>query len=260
MTAQFFLRFGRLTPVTRRSPLALGVLIAHILGLYAIRTNDARVRSRPRNGILSTTRPGLMEEYTMIDIWVQGHTQTIHNAAGLVSGHYDIALTEAGREQARSVLRRQYAHEPFDVVFTSDTQRAYETACLIFEGLAIPICQDARLRECDYGDLTGCPRVAMEVVRPDALFTPFPHGESYQQVAERMYQFLVQLAMERDHQQVLLVGHMATVWMCEYWLQGRSLAEAVGSAPARPWRYALEPHTWYQQVRTRRAESARDDA
>lgn len=187
----------------------------------------------------------------MIDIWVQGHAQTFHNAAGLASGHRDIALTDAGREQARSVLRRQYASEPFDVVFTSNTQRAYETACLIFEGSSVPIIQDARLRECDYGDLTGCPRADVEAMRSTALYTPFPNGESYQQVAERMCQFLAELAAERDHQRVLLVGHLATVWMCEHWLHGWSLEEAVGSTPARPWRFALEPQTWQRKVRER---------
>lgn len=37
----------------------------------------------------------------MIEIWVQGHAQTIHNVEGLASGHYDVALTDAGR--ARTV-------------------------------------------------------------------------------------------------------------------------------------------------------------
>ena len=188
----------------------------------------------------------------MIDIWVQGHAQTWHNAAGLASGHSDIALTEAGREQARSVRRCQYAHEPFDVVFTSDTQRAHETARLIFKGSSIPIIQDARLRECDYGDLTGRSRSEVAVMRAAALYTPFPNGESYQQVAERMHQFLAQLAAERDHQRVLLVGHLTTVWMCEHWIHDRSLDDVVGSAPAQPWRFALEPQTWPMRVRISR--------
>ena len=188
----------------------------------------------------------------MIDIWVQGHAQTFHNAAGLASGHFDVGLTDAGREEARSVLRRQYAHEPFDVVFTSDTRRAYETACLIFEGHSMPIIRDARLRECDYGDLTGRPRAVIEAMRLAALCTPFPNGESYQQVAERMCQFLVELAAEHDHQRVLLVGHLATVWMCEHWIHGRPLEEVIGSVPARPWRFSLEPHTWQNLLIARR--------
>ena len=188
----------------------------------------------------------------MIDIWVQGHAPTLHNAAGLASGHYDIALSDAGRERARSVMRDRYANEPFDVVFTSDTQRAYETACLVFEGFTIPIIQDARLRECNYGDLTGCPRSDVDAVRSATIYVPFPNGESYQQVAERMYQFLEQLATERDNQRVLLVGHKATVWMCEHWLRGGTLEKVVGSGPARTGRFVLEPLEWQQRNRIRK--------
>ena len=175
----------------------------------------------------------------MIDLWFEAHAQTYHNAAGLASGHYDVALTDHGREHAQSVLRSRYAGQPFDVVFTSDTQRAYDTACLIFAGRPIPILQDARLRECDYGDFEGRPRAEMELARMSAICTPFPHGESYLQVAERMHRFLVQLAAERDGQQVLLVGHAATLWMLEHWLRARPLAAVVGIFPERPWRFAL---------------------
>jgi broad specificity phosphatase PhoE len=180
----------------------------------------------------------------MIDIWFEAHAETYHNAAGLASGHYDVALTDHGREHAQSVLRSRYAGEPFDVVFTSDTQRAYDTACLIFAGRPIPILRDARLRECDYGDFEGRPRVEMEMARLSAICTPFPHGESYVQVAVRMRSFLMQLAAEHDGQQVMLVGHAATLWMLEHWLRAQPLAAAVGIFPERPWRFALAPQQW----------------
>ena len=129
--------------------------------------------------------------------------------------------------------------QPFDIVFTSDTQRAYDTACLIFAGLPTPIVQDARLRECDYGDLEGHPREEMEEARPAAIYTPFPHGESYVQVAERMRSFLEQLAAERDGQQVLLIGHAATLWTVRHLVQRSRLEDVVGIFPERPWRFAF---------------------
>jgi alpha-ribazole phosphatase/probable phosphoglycerate mutase len=175
----------------------------------------------------------------VIDIWFEAHAQTYHNAAGLASGHYDVALTEPGREHAQTVLRTRYAGQHFDIVFTSDTQRAYDTACLIFADHPIPILRDARLRECDYGVFEGRPRVEMEMARLSAISTPFPQGESYTQVAARMRSFLVQLAAEHDGQRVMLVGHAATLWMLEHWLQARPLAAVVGLFPERPWRFAL---------------------
>ena len=175
----------------------------------------------------------------MIDIWFEAHAQTYHNAVGLASGHYDVALTEQGREDAQTVLRTRYADQHFDVVFTSDTQRAYDTACLIFAGRPIPILRDARLRECDYGAFEGRPREEMEQARLSAISAPFPQGESYAQVAVRMRSFLAQLAAERDGQRVMLIGHAATLWMLEHWLQARPLAEVVGIFPERPWRFVL---------------------
>jgi len=175
----------------------------------------------------------------MIDIWFEAHAQTYHNAAGLASGHYDVALTDQGREHAQTVLRARYTGQHFDVVFTSDTQRAYDTAGLIFAGRPVPILRDARLRECDYGAFEGRPRVEMEKARLSAISTPFPQGESYVQVAVRMHSFLVQLAAERDGQQVMLVGHAATLWMLEHWLHARPLAAVVGLFPERPWRFML---------------------
>ena len=91
----------------------------------------------------------------MVAIWYEAHAQTHDNAGGVASGHRDVGLTDLGREQARGPKRARYRGEHFDVVLTSDTQRAYDTARLMFEGRGIPIVQDARLRECDYGDLEG---------------------------------------------------------------------------------------------------------
>ena len=180
----------------------------------------------------------------MINIWFEGHAQTHHNAADIASGHYDVALTEEGREHARSIRRQQYAGEHFDVVFTSDMQRAYDTACLIFTGRQIPIVKDARLRECDYGDFEGRPRPEMEAARVSAIRQPFPNGESYAQVAVRMHSFLDELARRDDGQRVMLVGHGATLWMLQHWLDKRPLEEVVGIMPERPWIFTLDLADW----------------
>ena len=103
----------------------------------------------------------------------------------------------------------------------------------------------ARLRECGYGDFEGRPRVEMERARRSAICAPFPHGESYAQVAVRMQSFLGQLTAERDGQQAMLVGHAATLWMLEHWLRARPLAAVVGICHERPWRFALAPQQWH---------------
>jgi broad specificity phosphatase PhoE len=180
----------------------------------------------------------------MIDIWFEYHAETHHNAAGLASGHYDVALTNRGREHAQSVLRARYSAQHFDAAYTSDTQRAYDTARLMTAGRGIPILRDARLRECDYGVFEARPRTEMEAARLSAIHTPYPEGESYRQVAERMRSFLTDLANERDGQCIMIIGHGATLYTLNHWLRRMSLEEAIGDRTDRPWRFELMAEHW----------------
>lgn len=175
----------------------------------------------------------------MVDIWLEMHAQTVHNAAGVASGHCDVALTEYGRTQAQTILRSRYAQQRFDCAYTSNTQRAYDTARLMFEDRPIPILQDARLRECDYGIYEGRPRTEMEAARLAAIRTPYPNGESYVQAAERTRSFLGDLARTQPGRAVMLIGHAATLFTLRHLLEGRPLEETVGVWTERPWRFAL---------------------
>jgi broad specificity phosphatase PhoE len=179
----------------------------------------------------------------MIEICFEGHALTLDNIAGVASGHCDVALDEIGIEYTRTRRRERYANEIFDVVYTSDMQRAFDTARLIFADRDISIIRDARLRECDYGDYEGRPRSEMEAFRPSSLSSPFPNGESYEQVSFRVRDFLDHVVDNRDEQRMLLVGHMATIWMLEYWLSGRALAEVIGQVPEQRV-FTLEPAQW----------------
>ncbi len=184
----------------------------------------------------------------MIEIWLEFHAQTHHNAAGLASGHYDVALTDYGREQARTTLRARYAGQAFDAVYVSDTRRAYDTARLMFEDRRLPIIRDPRLRECDYGDLEGRPRSEMEAVRLDAIERPFPNGESYRHAANRMASFLAELAAERDDATIMIVGHAAQHYSLDHLLRGVSLEQAIRTPSERPYRYALAHRGARQRV------------
>jgi broad specificity phosphatase PhoE len=194
-----------------------------------------------------------------VEIWVEMHAQTHHNVAGLASGHYDVGLTDDGRAYATSTLRESYTDTSFDAVFASDTQRAYETACLMFADRPLSIVQDRRLRECHYGAFQAAPRAEMEAARRSAIDAPFPGGESYVQVAERMRSFLRDLAAEYAGRRVLLVGHGATLWTLEHLVNGHDLGETVraGLLPERPWRYLLSaqrhPAIWQRRTRPRPA-------
>ena len=178
----------------------------------------------------------------MITIYYQGHAQTLDMVNGVASGHRDVALSDYGREQAAAGYRARYGGIAFDAAYTSDTQRAYDTAKLMLNGQSIPITRDARLRECDYGDMTGGPRAEIEAMRADHLAEPFPNGESYADVLQRMRRFVAHLAQTQQGKTLLIVGHFATYLSLERIINGIPPETALKSKSPRPSRVHPTDH------------------
>src|SRR5215216_7803998 len=100
------------------------------------------------------------------------HATSLDNEAGLASGWFDVALSATGEEQARTpgALR---GDDHFDVAFCSDLSRSFRTAEIAFGDRSLPIIRDARLRECNYGDLTRQPTSEIAQRRLLHLVDPF---------------------------------------------------------------------------------------
>lgn len=77
-------------------------------------------------------------------IYFVRHGETAENAGGVVQGQTDVPLNENGLIQARLVGER-LKNEPFDVILSSDLQRAAITARSIANGREI--IYTPRLRE-----------------------------------------------------------------------------------------------------------------
>ncbi len=176
----------------------------------------------------------------MITIIFEAHSTTTDNEAHLASGHNDIALSELGLKQSVE-LGERYTGKQFDAIFCSDMQRAYKTAELAF-GDKFPIITDARLRECDYGDLTQKPKELVDGEKPNRISSPFPNGESYEQTCARMTDFLSDLQRDYDDKTVMIIGHRATQYGLEHAINHVPILETV-TAPWKwqpGWEYLLE--------------------
>jgi len=158
------------------------------------------------------------------------HATSLDNEVGLASGWFDVALSATGEEQARTLGARR-RDDQLAVVFCSDLSRSFRTAEIAFGDRSLPIIRDARLRECDYGDLTRQPTSEIEQRRLLHLVDPFPNGESYQQVADRVSGWLSEALQNRDAGTVLIIGHRATYYALEHLLNRVTLHQAVTS----PW-------------------------
>ncbi|MDP3974246.1 MAG: histidine phosphatase family protein [Candidatus Daviesbacteria bacterium] len=157
------------------------------------------------------------------------HGTTFDNEAHLSSGHFDVELSPLGIKQAKE-LGARYKDQEFDAIFCSDFRRSYRTAEIAF-GNKFPIVKDNRLRECDYGDLTRNPSDEVEPQKLDHISKPFPNGESYEQTSKRMKEFLDDLRQkyhDRDIN-VLIIGHRATQYGLEHWINGIDLKTLVST-------------------------------
>ncbi len=163
----------------------------------------------------------------MITIIFEVHSTTFDNEKHLSSGHNDVGLSPLGEKQAKE-LGQRYEHETFDAIFCSDLQRSYKTAEIAF-GKRFSIIKDKKLRECDYGDLTGHPSDEVDSAKVEHITVPFPNGESYEDCLKRMKEFLDDLRQKYHDRStfVLIIGHRATQYGLEYLINGKSLKELV---------------------------------
>jgi broad specificity phosphatase PhoE len=164
------------------------------------------------------------------------HSTSEHNEAGIATGWLGGALSATGRAQAAELgLRRR--DNGIEAVYASDLWRAAETAAIAFEGTDTPLYVDWRLRECDYGELTGMPRPVLDQQRVRRVDEPWPGGESWRQAVARVSSFLAEVRGDR----VLLIGHVATHWALEHRVNGRPLEElAAEEFEWKPgWEYEL---------------------
>lgn len=161
----------------------------------------------------------------MINITFEAHGTTFDNETHKSSGHFDVELSELGEQQAEN-LGKRHKDEVFNAIFCSDLQRAYKTAEIAF-GSKYPIIKDPRLRECDYGDLTQADSNVVEAEKINRITIPFPNGESYEQCADRMREFLEDIKKTYDGKKVMIIGHRATQYGLDHFIKGRSLEELV---------------------------------
>ncbi len=180
-------------------------------------------------------------EITMsIQIVFETHATTEDNERGFATGWLPGRLSDAGREQAAALGRRR-RDDGLACVFTSDLGRAVETANIAFSDSPLPILHDWRLRECDYGELNGAPSADVHGDRSLYLNHAYPGGESWNDATVRVGRFLADLPTRWDGLRILVVGHVATRWGLERFIDGNDLRDlATGEfAWQEGWEYRL---------------------
>jgi probable phosphoglycerate mutase len=115
-----------------------------------------------------------------------------------VQGIADIPLAEEGVRLAR-LTGEALKDVPFDICYTSPLSRAKQTAQYILGGRQIPLIEDDRIMEIDFGELEGStildedgkiPDRRIELFIKDPLAYPRPEGgEDIQDILKRTGEF-----------------------------------------------------------------------
>jgi broad specificity phosphatase PhoE len=185
------------------------------------------------------TREALLPD--TITILFETHATSVDNEAGVASGWRDAELSATGEAQAAELGARHRARAPA-AVYCSDLRRAYRTVEIAFAGQRVALARDRRLRECDYGALTGMAVADLDAIRSAHVRAPFPAGESYADVVRRVEAWLGEAEQGHPGETLLVVGHRATWFALEHLLRGVPLERVV----AEPWRW--QPG-WQYEVR-----------
>ncbi len=125
----------------------------------------------------------------------------------------DVPLSEEGHLQA-NLLGERLACGKADAIYSSDLIRAAETAADIDAWLHLGCCLDKRLREIDFGDMTGHSdaenreRFGFFLEKNEKMQwdLPYPGGECYSDVYRRGMPAIWQM-LAGDEQHILIVTH-----------------------------------------------------
>lgn len=153
----------------------------------------------------------------MLKIYLARHGQNEDNANGILNGHRDLPLTQAGIDQADEVANKiKEAGLVFDGVFSSPLSRAYKTAKIISEvnGFSKPQVLN-ELIERDFGSMTGADQSRIEeLCAPDIIktetvtyFLSSEGAETFPDLLKRAGLLLEKITQEYPDGNVLLVTH-----------------------------------------------------
>ena len=142
------------------------------------------------------------------------HGETDWNVEGRYQGQSDTPLNQKGRAQAE-MLARELQSTSFAAVYTSDLERARETAAIIAQSLRLPVTMEPRLREIHQGAWEG-KRVQSIKAHYSALWhrrtadpakVRPPGGETVEEVATRVHAALTDIATTHYEESILVVSH-----------------------------------------------------
>ena len=154
----------------------------------------------------------------MTRIFLIRHGETEWNKLGRLQGNSDVKLSPEGIRQAQ-LMAEKTPFLPVDAVYSSDLQRAVNTAKILAGRFNLPVTTKPGLRETNFGEWEG--KVISKLLEefPDAFGNFFikpdklhpPNGETFLQCQARVMNALDEIIAEHENQNVIVVSHGAAI-------------------------------------------------
>ncbi|MDD3027935.1 MAG: phosphoglycerate mutase family protein [Erysipelotrichaceae bacterium] len=148
----------------------------------------------------------------MTRFYVVRHGETLFNRKNKVQGACDSPLTKNGIAQAEAIIS-QIDKVDFDGVYSSISERAFDTATIITSG-KYEINITKQIKEMNFGYLEGEDNGVLLKPEHDGDWMKtfeegfeYAGGESFQQVHKRLIDFISEVAELHPDGNVLLVSH-----------------------------------------------------
>jgi broad specificity phosphatase PhoE len=171
---------------------------------------------------MSTSNNGRQREIAPTEtlVYLVRHGETAWNAERRFQGQLDVELSAKGIEQAQAVAEWLASQDVnFSALYTSDLQRAAQTAEIIGNRLALEPQWEVALREINAGEWQGMLATEVEQRYPGQLaqwdrevdnFT-VPGGESIPLVQKRVFARYNEIVASHPGQAIILISHGAAL-------------------------------------------------
>jgi len=142
------------------------------------------------------------------------HCETKWNIDGKYSGHLDSPISKIGKSQTKQLAKYFRLMTDVDII-SSDLGRAKFTAEAISRMNGATVMLEPRLREIDFGILSGLTEEQIIEINPtiwksykmDPYNTQFPKGESGAQALTRAIDLISELSLNTFRKNKILVTH-----------------------------------------------------
>ncbi len=148
----------------------------------------------------------------MAKVFVFRHAQTTDNKDGIFSGRRDPELTSDGVKEAEGI-RDELKNHNVTKAYCATNKRTKRTLEIVLEPHSdVETIADPRLRERDYGELTG--KVKVDIAKQEPERYPLwhrsydvapPGGESLKDVEERIILFIKELLENMRESDIVLI-------------------------------------------------------